>query len=64
MWFGDFVTCQWWDELWLNEAFASYFAYVGLEESQNELLEWEPETKTGSWDLGVQVKVEKHASYT
>ena len=29
MWFGNFVTCPWWDELWLNEAFASYFTYVG-----------------------------------
>ena len=31
MWFGDLVTCPFWDELWLNEAFATYFSYVGLE---------------------------------
>jgi aminopeptidase N len=26
MWFGDIVTMQWWDDLWLNEAFADWAA--------------------------------------
>ena len=27
MWFGDLVTMEWWDDLWLNESFAEYMAY-------------------------------------
>lgn len=31
MWFGNIVTMPWWDDLWLNEAFASWMAYRVVE---------------------------------
>ena len=42
MWFGDLVTMDWWDDLWLNESFASWMATKAVDSLYPE------------WDLWTQ----------
>ncbi|MCD2256367.1 M1 family metallopeptidase [Lactobacillus sp. CC-MHH1034] len=40
-WFGDLVTMQWWDDLWLNESFANMMEYVAIDAIQPDWHIWE-----------------------
>ena len=34
-WFGDWVTCESWKEMWLNEGFASYLPFIYFSRTEN-----------------------------
>jgi len=40
MWYGDLVTMAWWDDLWLNEAFATWMAFLIVDEWMPEWQMW------------------------
>jgi len=35
-WFGDLVTPAWWNDIWLNESFATWMAHVAMDMSEPE----------------------------
>eukprot|EP00096_Caligus_rogercresseyi_P010039 TRINITY_DN3536_c0_g1_i1.p1 TRINITY_DN3536_c0_g1~~TRINITY_DN3536_c0_g1_i1.p1 ORF type:complete len:884 (-),score=271.03 TRINITY_DN3536_c0_g1_i1:95-2746(-) len=41
-WFGNLITVAWWNDLWLNEGFASYIQYKGLKSYESD---WDTDSK-------------------
>ncbi len=49
MWFGDLVTMKWWEDLWLNESFASYVAYLALDDLGDDEIWQDFNTRMKLW---------------
>ncbi len=43
-WFGNLVTMKWWDDLWLNESFASLMEHIALDDLHPDWHQWEQYT--------------------
>ncbi len=64
MWFGNLVTMQWWDDLWLNEAFAEWMAYKVVDELSPDYHIWDDFQSGKGFTLGRDALESTHPIYT
>jgi len=48
MWFGDLVTMRWWDDLWLNESFATFMDFKSTDRAYPEWKVWQDFVRTST----------------
>lgn len=63
MWYGNLVTMGWWDDLWLNEAFATWMAFRIVDGWRPEWGMWKDFLHQRAAALGVDALAHTHAIY-
>jgi puromycin-sensitive aminopeptidase len=63
MWYGDLVTMAWWDDLWLNEAFATWMAYRVVDDWKPEWRMWQSFEHGRAGALGLDALANTHPIY-
>jgi puromycin-sensitive aminopeptidase len=63
MWYGDLVTMAWWDDLWLNEAFATWMAFHVVDAWKPEWKMWNDFQHHRAAALGLDALSETHPIY-
>jgi puromycin-sensitive aminopeptidase len=63
MWYGDLVTMAWWDDLWLNEAFATWMAFHVVDAWKPEWKMWNDFQHHRAAALGLDALAETHPIY-
>jgi puromycin-sensitive aminopeptidase len=60
MWWGDLVTMAWWDDLWLNESFATFIGYKVVAEIMPEWGMWRDFVATLTRPFNLDALVSTH----
>lgn len=63
-WFGNLVTMKWWDDLWLNEAFATWIAYKVVDLWRKDWRLWDDFLESKESALAADALVNTHPIYT